>query len=138
MLRFRDEGGRHLFLPWTYGSVLGPRFPIWPFLKLVGICWLVLPQFNGAEHVYRHFIRPFYMNPQRASTNIWYVPQKKFNFFPKRDDDDILTAAEKYMEKHGTDAFERMIVRKDSYERGRRGGGGGSNNYMIFDDDYSL
>ena len=43
------------------------------------------------------------MNPQRASTNIWYVPQKKFNFFPKPDDDDILTAAEKYMEKHGTD-----------------------------------
>ncbi|KAH0897482.1 hypothetical protein HID58_047050 [Brassica napus] len=69
-------------------------FPIWPFLKLIGICWLVLPQFNGAEHVYRHFIRPFYMNPQRASTNIWYVPQKKLNFFPKRDDDDILTAAE--------------------------------------------
>ncbi|CAH2066418.1 unnamed protein product [Thlaspi arvense] len=86
-------------------------FPIWPFLKLIGICWLVLPQFNGAEHVYRHFIRPFYMNPQRASTNIWYVPQKKFNFFPKRDEDDILTAAEKYMEQHGTEAFERMIVR---------------------------
>ncbi|CDY28579.1 BnaC02g19480D [Brassica napus] len=38
------------------------------------------------------------------------------------------------MEKHGTDAFERMIVRKDSYERGRRGGG--SNDYMTFDDDY--
>lgn len=51
------------------------------------------------------------MNPQRASTNIWYVPHKKFKFFPKRDEDDILTAAEKYMEQHGTEAFERMIVR---------------------------
>lgn len=54
------------------------------------------------------------MNPQRATTNIWYVPQKKFNFFPKRDEDDILTAAEKYMEHHGTEAFERMIVRVSS------------------------
>ena len=26
MLWFRDEGGRHLFLPWAYGSVLDPRF----------------------------------------------------------------------------------------------------------------
>lgn len=79
------------------------RFPIWPYAKLIFACWLVLPHFNGAAYVYRHFIRPFYMNPH--STTMWYVPRK--GLFHKQDD--VLTAAEKYMEEHGTEAFERLI-----------------------------
>ncbi|KAA8529440.1 hypothetical protein F0562_033761 [Nyssa sinensis] len=43
--------------------------------------------------------------------------------------DDILTAAEKYIEENGTEAFERLISRADRESRYR-------NNYMIFDDDY--
>ncbi|XP_010552583.1 PREDICTED: HVA22-like protein c [Tarenaya hassleriana] len=110
----------------TFAKVL-EWFPIWTYAKLFGACWLVLPRFNGAAYVYRHFIRPFYINPHRA-TNIWYVPRKKDLF---RKPDNILSAAERYMEEHGTEAFERMIARVDREERGRRGG-----NYMIFDDDY--
>ncbi|RXH69904.1 hypothetical protein DVH24_007160 [Malus domestica] len=45
--------------------------------------------------------------------------------------DDVLTAAEKYMEEHGTDAFERLISKVDRERTSRK-----SNNYMIFDDDY--
>ncbi|KAL8035581.1 hypothetical protein ABFX02_12G106600 [Erythranthe guttata] len=41
-------------------------FPIWSYTKLIGVCWLVLPYFNGAAYVYEHFVRPFYMNPQRS------------------------------------------------------------------------
>ncbi|KAB2047925.1 HVA22-like protein c [Gossypium arboreum] len=110
----------------TFAKVL-EWFPIWPYAKLIFTCWLVLPQFNGAKYVYRHFIRPFYMNPQRATT-IWYVPRKKSIFSQQ---DDILTAAEKYIEEHGTHEFERLITKAEKEERIRRG-----NNYMIFDDDY--
>ncbi|KAJ0038529.1 HVA22-like protein c [Pistacia vera] len=101
---------------------------IWPYIKLFVTCWLVLPHFNGAAHVYRNFIRPFYMNPQSATSKIWYVPRKK-DFFSKPDD--VLTAAERYIQEHGTEAFERLMTKAEREERARR-----SNNYMIFDDDY--
>ncbi|KAM7464528.1 hypothetical protein LguiA_032649 [Lonicera macranthoides] len=99
-------------------------FPIWPYAKLIAICWLVLPYFNGATYVYEHFIRPFYKDPQ---IKIWYVPRKK-DIFSKPDD--ILTAAEKYIEENGPEAFERLISRADREARARR------TNYAVFDDDY--
>lgn len=81
------------------------RLPIWSYAKLGAICWLVLPQFNGAAYVYERFIRPFYKNPQ---VKIWYVPRKK-DVFSKPDD--VLTAAERYIEENGPEAFERLIAR---------------------------
>ncbi|CAK9136369.1 unnamed protein product [Ilex paraguariensis] len=104
----------------TFAKVL-EWFPIWPYAKLIATCWLVLPYFNGASYVYEHFIRPFYRNPQ---VKIWYVPRKK-DIFSKPDD--ILTAAEKYMEENGTEAFERLISRADREARARR------SDYMLFD-----
>lgn len=49
-------------------------------------------------------MRPFFVNPR--TINIWYVPRKK-DALGKTDD--ILTAAEKYLQEHGPDAFENMI-----------------------------
>ncbi|BBG94236.1 HVA22 homologue C [Prunus dulcis] len=112
-------------LEWLAAYLVG--FPIWPYAKLIFTCWLVLPQFNGAAYVYRHFIRPYYMNPP-SPHQMWYIPRKK-NIFSKPDD--VLTAAEKYMEEHGTEAFERLITKADREARSRK-----SHNYMIFDDDY--
>lgn len=82
------------------------RIPIWSYAKLIFTCWLVIPYFSGAAYVYEHYVRPFFLNPQ--TINIWYVPRKK-DVFSKPDD--ILTAAEKYMEENGTDAFEKLIHR---------------------------
>ncbi|KAM6544824.1 hypothetical protein CsatB_025560 [Cannabis sativa] len=104
-------------------------FPIWPYGKLILMCWLVLPQFNGAAYVYKHYIRPYYMNPPHAA-QLWYIPRNKNNIFRKQDD--ILTAAEKYIEQHGTQEFERLITKADREARTRRN----NNNYTIFDDDY--
>ncbi|KAL5759550.1 hypothetical protein ACOSP7_018070 [Xanthoceras sorbifolium] len=111
----------------TFAKVL-EVIAVWPYAKLIVSCWLVLPHFNGAAYVYRHFIRPVYMNPQNASSKIWYVPRKK-NIF--RQPDDVLTAAERYMEENGTEAFERLMAKAEREERVRK-----KNNYMIFDDDY--
>ncbi|KAL8035582.1 hypothetical protein ABFX02_12G106600 [Erythranthe guttata] len=100
-------------------------FPIWSYTKLIGVCWLVLPYFNGAAYVYEHFVRPFYMNPQ---VKLWYTPRKNDIFFTKPDD--ILTAAEKYIQDNGPQAFERLIARADRESRTRR------SSYTIFHDDY--
>ncbi|KAI9111770.1 hypothetical protein K1719_017460 [Acacia pycnantha] len=118
----------------TFAKVL-EALAIWPYAKLILSCWLVLPHFNGAAHVYKHYIRPFYMNPQLPQipqipqgSQMWYFPRKK-NIFSKPDD--VLTAAERYMEEHGTEAFERLIHKTDREARSRR-----NSNYMVFDDDY--
>ncbi|CAI9785228.1 unnamed protein product [Fraxinus pennsylvanica] len=107
----------------TFSKVL-ELFPIWSYAKLIGVCWLVLPYFNGAAYVYEHFIRPFYRNPQ---VKMWYIPRKK-DVFSKPDD--ILTAAEKYIEENGPEAFERLIATSDREARARRG------KYAVFQDDY--
>lgn len=82
------------------------RIPFWSYAKLIVTCWLVIPYFSGAAYVYEHYVRPFFLN--RQTVNIWYVPRKK-DVFSKPDD--ILTAAEKYMQENGTEAFEKMIHR---------------------------
>ncbi|XP_038997363.1 HVA22-like protein a [Hibiscus syriacus] len=82
--------------------------PIWSFAKLIFTCWLVIPYFSGASYVYEHYLRPFFINPQQT-INIWYVPRK--DFFSKPDD--ISTAAERYIEENGTEAFEKLVHRAD-------------------------
>ncbi|KAL1317467.1 hypothetical protein HN51_069571 [Arachis hypogaea] len=121
----------------TFAKVL-EVLAIWPYAKLILSCWLVLPHFNGAAHVYKQYIRPFYMNPQLPhlpqmprTSHMWYVPRK--NIFSKQDD--VLTAAERYMEEHGTEAFERLISR-DREARARHHGAYTNGNYTIFNDDF--
>lgn len=94
---------------WTCGSksiavLLCCRVPIWTYAKLMFNCWLVLPYFNGASYVYEHFVRPMVMNQQ--TVKIWYVPRKK-GIFSKPDD--VLLAAEKFLEENGPDAFQKLL-----------------------------
>lgn len=79
---------------------------MWSYAKLILTCWLVIPYFNGAAYVYEYYVRPTFVT--RENVNIWYVPRKK-DVFSKPDD--ILTAAEKYIQEHGTDEFENLIHR---------------------------
>ncbi|KAF3680727.1 HVA22-like protein c [Capsicum baccatum] len=99
--------------------------PFWSYAKLIATCWLVIPYFNGAAYVYEHYIRPYIV--QRKAVNIWYVPRKK-DVFSKPDD--ILTAAEKYIQEHGTQAFEEMIHKAEGERKTH------TSNYVFYDDDY--
>lgn len=72
-------------------------------MKLIFICWLVLPYFNGAAYVYQNYVRPAFIKNQMV--NIWYVPQKK-GLFGKSDD--FLTALDKFVEENGTDALKKL------------------------------
>ena len=79
------------------------RLPFWPSLKLIFICWLVLPYFNGAAYVYQNYVRPAFIKNQMV--NIWYVPQKK-GLFGKSDD--FLSALDKFVEENGTEALKKL------------------------------
>ncbi|KAL6973363.1 HVA22-like protein a [Sarracenia purpurea var. burkii] len=82
--------------------------PLWSYTKLIVTCWLVIPYFSGAAFVYEQYVRPFFLNPQ--TVNILYIPRKK-DVFGKPDD--ILTAAEKYIEQNGPEEFEKLIGKAD-------------------------
>ncbi|XP_057251188.1 HVA22-like protein a isoform X2 [Beta vulgaris subsp. vulgaris] len=97
--------------------------PIWSYAKLIATCWLVIPYFNGAAYVYEHFVRPTFVSAQNRTLNVWYVPRKK-DVFSKKDD--IITAAEKYIQENGTDAFRGLIDKAD--QRGTKHG--------IFENEY--
>lgn len=80
------------------------RIPIWPYAKLVLLCWLSMPCFSGASYVYEHYLRPLMVNQQRV--NLWYVPKGKD---PSNQRDDIITAAEKYIQQHGSGELQYML-----------------------------
>ena len=79
------------------------RLPFWSYGKLFFNCWLVLPYFNGAAHVYEHFVRPVIVNQQVV--NIRYIPKRRDSDKP----DDVISAAQKYIEQNGSKAFEAMV-----------------------------
>ncbi|KAI3849581.1 hypothetical protein MKX03_031430 [Papaver bracteatum] len=90
------------------------HLPFWSYVRLVATCLLVLPYFSGVAYVYEHFVRP----------------TGKKNVFSKQDD--ILIAAERYIEENGTQAFKKLISRADKETRSRR-----SKSPLVFDgDDY--
>ncbi|KAL7139230.1 hypothetical protein ABFS83_09G036800 [Erythranthe nasuta] len=99
--------------------------PFWSYLKLILTCWLVIPYFSGAAYVYEHYVRPYIVTGQKT-VNIWYVPRKK-DAFSKPDD--ILTAAEKYIQENGPEAFEKMIHK--SRETTSK-----SSHYTFYNEDY--
>ncbi|KAI0506985.1 hypothetical protein KFK09_013103 [Dendrobium nobile] len=92
--------------------------PFWPYAKLIFSCWLVLPYFSGAAYVYQHYVRTIFL--QNQTVNIWYVPRKK-NIFSEPDD--VLSAAERFIEENGPDAFQKLInkARRLSNEKTGKG-----------------
>ncbi|KAF7100372.1 hypothetical protein CFC21_101897 [Triticum aestivum] len=94
----------------TFAPIL-EWLPFWPYGKLFFNCWLVFPCFNGAAYVYEHFARPMFVN--RQIVNIWYVPRKDKLSKP----DDVLSAAEKYIELNGPEAFEKLISKEAEAEK---------------------
>ncbi|XP_022868841.1 HVA22-like protein a isoform X3 [Olea europaea var. sylvestris] len=106
-------------------SLVYPLLPFWSYAKLIFTCWLVIPYFSGAAFVYEHYVRPYLVTRQK-SVNIWYVPRKK-DVFSKQDD--ILTAAEKYIQENGTEAFEKLI-HKERETTSR------ASSYSFYDDEY--
>ncbi|KAK9748037.1 hypothetical protein RND81_02G031000 [Saponaria officinalis] len=101
--------------------------PFWSYAKLIATCWLVIPYFSGAAYVYEHFVRPTFVSAQNQTVNVWYVPKKKVTFSEKED---IITAAEKYIQENGSGAFQEIINKAE--HRGPKI----RDNYGIFENEY--
>ncbi|PKA66628.1 HVA22-like protein a [Apostasia shenzhenica] len=99
----------------------------WPYAKLIITCWLVLPYFSGAAYVYEHYVRPIFVN--RQIVNIWYVPRENDSFSRP---DDILSAAERYIEENGPGEFEKLISKAGRVPKSR------SNSHTVNEDDSAV
>ncbi|KAM3694694.1 hypothetical protein ACJW31_07G075300 [Castanea mollissima] len=91
--------------------VLLERLWFWPHMKLMIICWLVVPHFDGAFYVYNHPVRPcLSINP--------LVVIDEFNrwkeFLLKRDH--FLSEAERYINENGPEALEVIATKIKSKE----------------------
>ncbi|XP_024535199.1 HVA22-like protein e [Selaginella moellendorffii] len=100
------------------GTVLA-WIPIWPTLKLVAACWLVLPQFKGAAYVYEHFVKDHPLKNQLISKPAAISPSahsKKFESLGV----DSRNLASKYVLENGEEAFEKLLrgALKDAKHRG--------------------
>lgn len=82
-------------------------FHLWPYIKLMIIFWLIIPDFGRASYVYNNLIRS--MKPQ-------IVTWRLNNFWRKCfvEKDDFLLHAERFMKENGTEALEKLIASKNT------------------------
>ncbi|XP_045819312.1 uncharacterized protein LOC123912786 isoform X1 [Trifolium pratense] len=104
------EETKHLISYWILLSLiylfeyafmsLLPWFHLWPYIKLMIVFWLIMPDFGRASYVYHNLICS--MKPQIVT--YWR------NCFVEKDN--FLMHAERYMKENGTEALEKLIASK--------------------------
>lgn len=85
---------------------------IWPYLKLIMSLWLVLPMFKGAAYIYENHVRQLASRYQSSSDLTKGKEQILRMMSP-----DARAGVERYIAKHGLDAFERVIKAAESEAR---------------------
>ncbi|KAK8933618.1 HVA22-like protein f [Platanthera zijinensis] len=82
-------------------------FPLWPYIKLMFCLWLVLPIFNGAAYVYENYVRKYVrIGSSHESSGGYSQEQRRAMQMLSLD---ARKAVERFIERHGADAFERVI-----------------------------
>ncbi|XP_057464427.1 uncharacterized protein LOC130754272 [Actinidia eriantha] len=85
--------------------------PFWPYMKLLAICWLVVPHFNGACYVYECLLRPcLSVNPRVV---IKYLIKPKED--PSLNAESFLSVAERYVKENGSEALKELIDGKSKH-----------------------
>ncbi|CAN4105362.1 unnamed protein product [Withania somnifera] len=109
--------------------------PLWPYIKLITICWLVIPQFHGACYLYQILIHPCFpvkwhdSISQFNSSCYVYLSllcsclsinlQTVTDWFNKPMEDPylkneaFLALAERYVEENGSDALEEIYCKQE-------------------------
>jgi len=85
------------------GSFL--RFPLWPYMKLLFCCWLVLPIFNGAAYIYEAHVRRYFKIGNYVSPNYNERQRRVLQMMSL----DARKSVERFIETHGPDALDKII-----------------------------
>ncbi|XP_024932710.3 uncharacterized protein LOC125418154 isoform X2 [Ziziphus jujuba] len=80
---------------------------LWQYIRLMIVCWLVVPYFDGAFYVYKNLIRPCLSMDLQNVIN-WFNKRMK-SLYAK---DNFSTEMEKYIKENGPEALEKIIARK--------------------------
>ncbi|KAJ7571198.1 hypothetical protein O6H91_01G154500 [Diphasiastrum complanatum] len=107
------------------GDFLG-WVPLYPTIKLVLVCWLVLPQFQGAAFVYERFVRKQILGNQQQFGR---RNARSHNGILELMSPDARASVAQFIDENGEEAFDRMIsaatkaaktrgnAKRESYER---------------------
>ncbi|KAF3435881.1 hypothetical protein FNV43_RR22973 [Rhamnella rubrinervis] len=80
---------------------------LWPYIRIMIVCWLVIPYFDGAFYIYKHLIRPCLSVEPQIVIN-WFNERKESSYVK----DDILTEIERYVKENGPEALEKILASK--------------------------
>ncbi|GAB4837812.1 HVA22-like protein f [Ancistrocladus abbreviatus] len=80
--------------------------PFWAYLKLLFCMWLVLPIFNGAAYIYEKIVRNYIKIGASVNPNYPEGHRKVLQMMSL----DTRKSVERYIERYGVDAFERVVV----------------------------
>ncbi|XP_057953397.1 HVA22-like protein f isoform X2 [Malania oleifera] len=90
--------------------------PFWPYMKLLFCLWLVLPIFNGAAYIYEKFVRKYINIRGQLSSNYPEGPKKALQMLSF----DARKSVERYITKHGPDAFDKVVKVAEKEARKQR------------------
>ncbi|PNT72757.1 hypothetical protein BRADI_2g48770v3 [Brachypodium distachyon] len=79
--------------------------PLWPYVKLLFCCWLVLPIFNGAAYIYETHVRRYFKIGQYVSPGYSERQRKVLQMMSL----DARKSVERFIETHGPGALEKII-----------------------------
>ncbi|CAD6230032.1 unnamed protein product [Miscanthus lutarioriparius] len=80
-------------------------FPLWPYMKLLFCCWLVLPIFNGAAYIYEAHVRRYFKISNYVSPNYNERQRRVLQMMSL----DARKSVERFIETHGPDALDKII-----------------------------
>ncbi|XP_055816073.1 HVA22-like protein c [Solanum dulcamara] len=87
--------------------------PLWSYLRLIFICWLVIPQLNGAFYLYQNFLHPLKLS--LAITQFFATCSK---WFKKLKEESFLSVAMSHLEEKGSESQEKLIASKPECNEG--------------------
>lgn len=83
--------------------------PIWPYVKLVLLFWLVSPMFNGAAYIYENYVRKFVAVKEHPSSPDLPKGKNQKNQIYRMISPTARDGVERYIAIHGYDSLERVI-----------------------------
>lgn len=83
--------------------------PYWSSVKFVVVCWLVIPEFEGASLAYERLVTPAVLAKLQEAVDLYNKIKEKERVSKRERFSD---AVEKYIKENGFKALEKLIESK--------------------------